>query len=220
MRDRAKTVQTILDARVVAIIRTGREAPLTEIVSALVRGGFRAVEVTATTPGAIEALAEARRETAEDVVIGCGTVLDAGTVAAAARAGVDFIVSPSLDASVVEAAHHYGCSCMPGCFTPTEIVAALRLGVDFVKLFPAAAVGPSYVKAVLAPLPTARLVPTGGVEADTASDYLAAGAAAVGVGGSICNDRVLREEGLDGVVRRAAALLDSLSLAKGSAHAS
>lgn len=218
MRNRVKTVQTIADTKVVAIIRTGKQAPLTQIVMALVEGGFRAVEVTASTPGALDALAEARAEVPDDVVIGCGTVLDVATAAAAARAGVDFIVSPSLEASVVRTAHEYGISCMPGCFTPTEIVAAMKLGVDFVKLFPAAVVGPSYVKSILAPLPTVRLVPTGGVEADTAPAYLAAGAAAVGVGGSICNDRILDEEGLDGVVKRAAALMEKLS-AKGVGHA-
>jgi 2-dehydro-3-deoxyphosphogluconate aldolase/(4S)-4-hydroxy-2-oxoglutarate aldolase len=184
-----------------------------------VEGGFRAVEVTTTTPGALEALAEARRQVPDDVVIGCGTVLDAATAAAAALAGVDFIVSPSLDASVVETAHHYCCSCMPGCLTPTEIVAAMNLGVDFVKLFPAAAVGPGYVKSILAPLPSVRLVPTGGVEVETAADYLAAGAAAVAVGGSICNDRILREEGPEGVIVRAATLMERLSsLSKAAAH--
>jgi len=94
MRNRVKTVQTIADTKVVAIIRTGKQAALTQIVMALVEGGFRAVEVTATTPGALDALAEARAEVPDDVVIGCGTVLDVATAAAAARAGVDFIVSP------------------------------------------------------------------------------------------------------------------------------
>jgi 2-dehydro-3-deoxyphosphogluconate aldolase / (4S)-4-hydroxy-2-oxoglutarate aldolase len=219
MRDRGKTLQTILDTRLIAIIRTGREAPLTEMISALVDGGFRAVEVTATTPGALEALSDARRMAPEDVMIGCGTVLDAGTAAAAARVGVDFIVSPSLDPTVVEVAHQYGCTCIPGCLTPSEIAAAMRLGVDLIKLFPAAPFGPKYVKSILAPLPTARLVPTGGVEADTAADYLAAGAVAVGVGGSICNDRILREEGPEGVARRASALIDSVSQARGVANA-
>lgn len=210
MRSRVKTVQAILDTKVIAIIRTRKEAPLSEIIMAMVEGGFRAVEVTAATPGALDALAEARSVVPEDVLIGCGTVLDSGTAAAAARAGVDFMVSPTLDASVVATAHQYGCSCMPGCFTPTEINEAMKLGVDFVKLFPASAVGPSYVKSILAPLPNVHLVPVGGVEADNARAYLDAGAAALGVGGSICNDQILRDEGLEGVAARTASFMETL----------
>jgi 2-dehydro-3-deoxyphosphogluconate aldolase/(4S)-4-hydroxy-2-oxoglutarate aldolase len=220
MRDRIRTVQTILDTRVIAIIRTGQEAPLAEIIEALVQGGVRAIEVTATTPGALEALAEARREVPQEVAIGCGTVLDSATAAAAARVGLDFIVSPSLDSAVVETAHRHGCTCIPGCLTPTEIVAAMNLGVDLIKVFPAGALGPSYIKSILAPLPEARLVPVGGVEADTVADYLASGAVAVGVGGSICSDWILREEGAEGVCARAAALMERIvSLPKGARHA-
>ena len=120
------------------------------------------------------------------------------------------MVSPTLDASVVATAHQYGCSCMPGCFTPTEINEAMKLGVDFVKLFPASAVGPSYVKSILAPLPNVHLVPVRGVEADDARAYLDAGAAALGVGGSICNDQILRDEGLEGVAARTASFIETL----------
>ena len=167
---------------VVAIIRMPDPAALRAVVDALAEGGVRALEVTMTVPRAIELIAEIAPTLPADFLFGAGTVLDAETVHRAVGAGAQFIVSPVFKPEVIKAAHEDGVPVMPGCFTPTEILAAWEMGADIIKVFPATSVGPGYLKDIRGPLPHIKLMPTGGVSIDNAGDWLRAGAVGVGVG--------------------------------------
>ena len=179
------TVQRILDCGVIAIIRAPEARGLIEAAEAIVAGGVTAVEFTLTTPEAARLIGEARERLGERALVGAGTVLSVEQARAVLEAGAQFIVSPTLHHGVVETAQSAGVPVMPGAFTPTEALTAWEWGADLVKLFPASAGGPAYLKAVHAPLPHVRLVPTGGVSVANAGDYIRAGAAAVAVGGQL-----------------------------------
>ncbi len=164
--------------RATAILRTDDQAKAAAAMDAAVRGGFRHLEFTLTTPGALELIAEFARR--PELVVGAGTVLTVDDARAAVRAGARFVVSPVIDEEVVRAAVDLGAVAVPGCHTPSEMLRAHRAGAALQKLFPAPAGGPEYVRAVLAPMPFLRILPTNGVTRDNAADYLAAGAVAVG----------------------------------------
>lgn len=191
MSDHAKTLEIILRTHLIAIIRLQSERGLAESVRALAEGGFRAIEITMNTPGAIHAIAEARAALGEGYAIGAGTVLTTAEVRRAANAGAQFIVSPDTQANVIRAAGDAGLVSIPGALTPTEVAAARRHGADLIKLFPASLFGPSYLKELLAPLNWLRLVPTGGVRIDNIAAYLDSGAAALAVGSSLVNQKTV-----------------------------
>ena len=189
MRDGTDTARPaipapILETRVVAIGRNLPEAALSDVAAALVAGGIRAFELTLTTDGALDGIAALRRAWPEDrLLVGAGTVLDEAHAARAVEAGARFLVTPHLDPALIGWAAARGIACFPGAFTPTEVLAAWRAGAAAVKLFPASAAGPSFVREMRGPLPQIPLVPTGGITADNAPAFIAAGAVAVGVGG-------------------------------------
>jgi len=164
--------------RATAILRTSSQAVAAAAMEAAVRGGFRHLEFTLTTPGALELVTEFSRR--PDLVVGAGTVLTVENARDAVRAGARFLVSPVMDEEVVRAAVDLGAVAIPGCHTPTELLRAHRAGAALQKLFPAPAGGPEYVRSVLAPMPFLRILPTTGVTADNAAVWLAAGAVAVG----------------------------------------
>ncbi len=182
---RQQTVEAIRALGAVAVIRIQDPEALLRSVEAFARGGVRAIEVTMTVPGAIEVIARLRTHFGDDVVLGVGSVLDAATATRAVEAGARFVVTPVMKADVVAAAHAAGAAAMPGAMTPTECQTAHEAGADVVKVFPADVVGRAFFKAVLAPLPHLRLMPTGGVTLDNAADWLRAGALAVGVGSAL-----------------------------------
>lgn len=165
-------------------VRLGRGAPLVEACRAAVRGGLKVLEITLTTPGALEAIKQLAGEAG--VVVGGGTVLTRDDARAVAKAGGRFALSPVFDPAVVDEAHRLGLLAVPGTATATEVLAAHRHGARLVKLFPAAALGgPAYLRALRGPLPGVPLVPTNGITAENLADYVAAGAVAVGVGGDV-----------------------------------
>ena len=164
--------------RATAILRTSSQAVAAAAMEAAVRGGFRHLEFTLTTPGALELVTEFSRR--PDLVVGAGTVITVENAKGAVRAGARFLVSPVMDEEVVRAAVDLGAVAIPGCHTPTELLRAHRAGAALQKLFPAPAGGPDYVRSVLAPMPFLRILPTNGVTADNAAAWLAAGAVAVG----------------------------------------
>lgn len=184
MRYRYEVCSTIAGERVLAVVRTDSRESAVRAGGALAAAGIRAVEVALTTPGGIDAVRDLA-EVDDGRVVGAGTVLDAASARSAILAGARFLVSPAVSAEVIEMGHRYGAAVLPGAQTPTEIEKALSLGADMIKLFPASSVGPSYLSAVRAALPQAPLVPTGGVGAGNAAEWLDAGAVAVGVGGSL-----------------------------------
>jgi len=195
--DTSRLDDVIADLSMTAIIRLQDASAVRGIVDALARGGVKALEVTMTVPGAIELIAQIAPTLPDDFLFGAGTVVDAETVHRASRAGAQFIVSPVFRPEVVKAAHEDGIPALPGCFTPTEILAAWDLGADIVKVFPATSVGPSYLKDVRGPLPHVKLMPTGGVSIDNVGDWLKAGAVAVGVGSALLDTKAIAAKQFD-----------------------
>jgi 2-dehydro-3-deoxyphosphogluconate aldolase / (4S)-4-hydroxy-2-oxoglutarate aldolase len=188
---RYETLARMLDTGVIAIVRLNSADSLQQVAEAIIEGGVDVIEFTMTTPGALAILQTASAKLGDRVVLGAGTVLDAESARSAILAGAKFIVSPGLDEGTIRMCHRYGVVATPGALTPTEIISAVTMGADLVKLFPASAGGPDYLKAVRAPLPQAPLVPTGGVEAENAGDYIRAGAVAVAVGSSLVNPKLV-----------------------------
>ncbi len=188
-------LKRLIDGRVIAVVRLNSGDQLIQVAQALKDGGITAIEFTIPTPGALDMIKQASAHFGDEVIMGAGTVLDPETARAAILAGAQFIVTPALNLKTIELCHRYGKPIVPGALTPTEILSAWEAGADMVKLFPADAMGPAYIKAVLAPLPQIRLAPTGGISSDNAAKYLQAGATALGVGGRLVDkDAVARRD--------------------------
>ncbi len=182
----------VLESGVIAVVRLPAAVRLHDATRALALGGVSAVEVTLTTPGAIAAIASlVSDDSLAGCVVGAGTVLDESAARSVMDAGARFVVSPTLDRAVIRACRDRDVPCIPGAFTPTELLEAWRAGAQLVKLFPAAAVGPAYLRDVLAPLPFLRLVPSGGVSLDNAGAWIRAGAAAVSIGSALVSSDLL-----------------------------
>ncbi|MFL5926069.1 MAG: bifunctional 4-hydroxy-2-oxoglutarate aldolase/2-dehydro-3-deoxy-phosphogluconate aldolase [Gaiellaceae bacterium] len=182
-------LEPIARSRVVAVLRARDASRFVEAGTVLAEAGVACIEFTLSSEGALDALRAFAARLPPGVAIGAGTVLDAEAASAAVDAGATYLISPALCRDVIERGADLGVPVIPGALTPTEILEAWRAGASAVKVFPAAeAGGPAYIRAVLAPLPHVPLIPTGGVEIDDASDYLAAGAFAVGLGGSLVGD--------------------------------
>jgi 2-dehydro-3-deoxyphosphogluconate aldolase/(4S)-4-hydroxy-2-oxoglutarate aldolase len=213
--DKAARLQLIRETGVIAIMRAQSSAQLIAAADAIRAGGVRVIEVTMTTPGALSVIEEASTRYGEEVIFGAGSVLDAETARAAILAGADFVVSPALDPATVQLCNRYSVPVMPGCYTPTEILSAWQAGADMVKLFPASVGGPALVKAILAPLPHIEIVPVGGVDLDTAAAFIASGAAALGVGSSLVNQKLLDAGDMDELTRRARAFIEQVQQGRG-----
>jgi 2-dehydro-3-deoxyphosphogluconate aldolase/(4S)-4-hydroxy-2-oxoglutarate aldolase len=179
----ARVLDQLARSRVVAIVRVQSSEAAYEHGSAIISGGLRVVEVSLTTPGAIDAIERLAKDTAG--IIGAGTVLDVADVARVAKAGAQFMVTPNLNPEVVKAGLDAGLMVGPGVFTATECHQAITLNAHVLKLFPAAQAGISGFRALRDPFPTASWVPTGGVSEDTILDWLNAGALAVGIGSAL-----------------------------------
>jgi 2-dehydro-3-deoxyphosphogluconate aldolase/(4S)-4-hydroxy-2-oxoglutarate aldolase len=190
-------LQHILDAGIVAVVRSADSSHLVEVIRALADGGVTVAEVTFTVPNALDVLRQARQTLGDQVLLGAGTVLDAETARAALLAGAEFIVAPTLNRDVIRLCNRYDKVVMPGAFTPTEILAALEAGADIVKVFPAEVVGPAFFKAMRGPLPQIRLMPTGGVDLNTAGEFLKAGACCLGIGSQLVEPRAIGERNFD-----------------------
>jgi 2-dehydro-3-deoxyphosphogluconate aldolase/(4S)-4-hydroxy-2-oxoglutarate aldolase len=173
----------IVERRVVAILRCDEPE---RVGTAVIEGGVDVVEVPLNVPGALSAISSL--SALPGALVGAGTVMSAASAEAALDAGARFLLSPVLRPEVVDAAHAAGAAAVPGAFTPTEIDACMRAGADLVKLFPADRLTPADLRVLLAALPDARLLPTGGISATNAADWLAAGAVAVGVGGALTRE--------------------------------
>lgn len=178
-------IERIIDSGIVAVIRADSPSKAVEMCRACREGGIVAIEVTFSVPHAVEVIQQIDREMGDQILLGAGTVLDPYTAKIAIEAGAKYIVAPNLSEETALLCNKHRIPYIPGVLTPTEIVKALELGVPLIKLFPASAVGPSYIKAIHAPLPQARLMPTGGVELENVKEWIKAGAAAVGVGGGL-----------------------------------
>ena len=208
---RVETVRAIEACGVVAVIRMREPEKLMAVVDALGEGGVRALEVTMTVPGAIELIGQLAPTLPEGFVLGAGTILDAETARLAILAGAQFIVGPVFRPEVVAMCHRYDIAAMPGCFTPTEILAAWEAGADVVKVFPATALGPGFFKDVRGPLPQVKLMPTGGVTLENAGQWIAAGAVAIGAGTAMIDAKAVASGDWAAITARAAAFVEAVA---------
>jgi 2-dehydro-3-deoxyphosphogluconate aldolase/(4S)-4-hydroxy-2-oxoglutarate aldolase len=202
-------IELLVRHRAVAIIRARDGRTAAEAMEAAVRGGFRIVEITMNTPGATEVISELARR--DGLAVGAGTVLSVEQAEAAARAGATFLVSPVFDDAVAAAAGRMGLPLIPGCSTPTEMWRAHVAGVHLVKLFPAPADGPAWVRAVRGPMPFLKIVPTQGVDAGNAAAWIDAGCVAVGSGSYVFPADALAARDWRRVEERARTLLAALA---------
>lgn len=205
--NKIEKLNLIRETGIVAIMRAKSSDQLIAAADAIKTGGVRAIEVTMTTPGALDVIREATDRYGEDVLFGAGTVLDAETARAAILAGAGFVVAPTLKVPMIELCNRYSIPVMPGVFTPTEALTAWEAGADMVKLFPASIGGADLIKAIRAPLPQLEIVPVGGVNLDTAADFIRKGAAALGVGSSLVNQKLLDAGDMAELTRRAEAFI-------------
>ena len=179
-----RALQAILRARVVPIIRTASRDWAVEAAEILAVSGLKILEVTFTVPDAAGVIRSLRRRF-PDILVGAGTVTDAVFAEQAVDAGAQFLLSPALSPGMAEVAQRCNVLAVPGAFTPTEVLQALHTGAELIKIFPAETGGPRHIQAILAPLPQARLLPTGGVTPENVGEWLKAGAAAVGIGAAL-----------------------------------
>lgn len=191
---RETDLSRVLDCGIVAVVRAAEPTHLLNVIKALAEGGVNVAEVTFTVPGALDVIRAAKRDVGDRVLLGAGTVLDAETARAAILAGAEFIVSPTVNVDVIKMCRRYDKLVFPGAFTPTEILTAWEAGADVVKVFPADVLGPAFFKAMRGPLPQVRLMPTGGVDLNTAGDFLRAGACCLGVGSQLVDPKAVARE--------------------------
>jgi len=214
MHRRSDVVERLLKPGIIAVVRAQRAEQALPVAEALIAGGVIAVEITMTTPKAIEAIRATKQAVGERGLIGVGTVLDADTCRAALEAGAEFVVSPILRPELVPLAHAAERPVMLGAYTPTEAQLAHEAGADFIKIFPADGLGPGYIRGIRAPLPHLRIVPTGGVDLNTAAAFLKAGCAALGVGSSLVSAQILRDANWPELTRLARAFVEAAAQAR------
>jgi 2-dehydro-3-deoxyphosphogluconate aldolase / (4S)-4-hydroxy-2-oxoglutarate aldolase len=209
----AETIQkTIERAGLIPVLRARSAAQAHAVVKAMIAGGVTVVEVTMTVPGAVDLLRELKGEFAGQLLLGAGTVTTASEVEETVGAGAEFVVSPGFHPEVVAKTRALGKVSIPGALTPTEVITAWRAGADYVKIFPCSAVGgASYLKALLAPFPELKLIPTGGVTLQTAEGFLRAGAKALGVGSDLVNLAAIDEGRPETITEMARGYLEVLA---------
>ena len=213
-QNRLETVRAIEDCGVVAVIRLQDPSKLRSVIDALAAGGVRALEVTMTVPGALDLIKEVAPALPREFVLGAGTVLDPETARLAILAGARYVVGPVFNPAVITLCHRYDVAAIPGCFSPTEILAAWEGGADIVKIFPATALGPGYFKDIHGPLPQVRLMPTGGVTLENAGDWIAAGAVAIGVGTALVDRKAIDGGDYAAVTAKAKRLVETVAAAR------
>ncbi len=190
---RDETRKRIIEIGVVPVVRASSSREALLAVEGVCTGGIPIVEITMTVPGAIDVIAQLSRNNSFHALIGAGTVLDAETAQRCIDAGAEFIVSPGFNAETVAFVKRAGKLMMAGALTPTEVITAWKAGSDFVKIFPCGTVGGAkYIKALKAPLPQVPMIPTGGVNLETAADFIRAGSEALGIGGELVSASALK----------------------------
>src|SRR5881398_2816812 len=209
MRSKSEIISLLTDPGIIAVVRAQKTEQVLPLSEALIAGGIIAIEITMTTPNAIEAIRNASRNLGPRAMMGVGTVLDSRTCREAIEAGAEFVVSPILRPEIANAARELDRPVMIGAYTPTEAQLAHEAGADFVKIFPADTLGPGYVKSLRAPLPHLRIVPTGGVDVHNVGDFLKAGCAALGVGSSLVSAKILQESDWPALTNKASEFVEA-----------
>lgn len=215
MADKQKNLARLVESGVVAVVRVPDAGQLIRLAEALEKGGVTNIEFTMTTPGALKMMEEAAATFGDRILLGAGTVLDGETARSAILAGAEYVVGPNLNLDMIRMCRRYDKIVVPGALTPTEVLAAWEAGADLVKIFPVSAVGgPGYVKGLLAPLPQVKLLPTGGVDATNAAEFIRAGAVAIGVGGKLVDKKLIAEGRFDVITENARQLLRAVAGAR------
>lgn len=210
-----RTLERIVTTGIIPVIRAPSKDLAARAIDAIRAGGIDIIEVTMTVPGAVELIRAISERFGDDVVVGAGSVLDMQAARECIDAGAAFVVSPILDVATVEGCRAQGVVVLPGALTPTEVVRAMQAGADLIKVFPCGALGgASYVRALKAPLPQARLVPTGGVSLQTVGEFIRAGASAVGVGADLVDLVRIQNGRADEITESARNYLEAIALAR------
>ena len=214
-KDRAEIRAAVEAVGLVPVIRAPSAALAVKAVDALLAGGVSVFEITMTVPGAVSVIEQLVARFGDRVIVGAGTVLSPADARACILAGASFIVSPGLDLATVAEVKTHGVCVMPGALTPTEVITAWQAGVDMVKIFPASALGgPKYLRALRGPFPDVKFLPTGGVSAATAGEYIAAGASALGVGSDLVDIAALEAGQTALVTARTKELVAAVEIAR------
>jgi len=214
-KTKQKALQQIADSGVIAVIRAPSKDILVDIAQALMAGGVPGIEVTMSTPNAIAGIEMLAQKFGDQCVVGVGTVLDADTARNAIKAGAEFVVSPMFDETIVQTTLELGKISIPGAYTPGEIMRAWRAKADVVKVFPSTALGPTYFKDILAPLPQLKLTPTGGVDLKNAGEWIKAGAVFLGAGSALVSKDAMINKNWASITANAKAFVDAVKSARG-----
>jgi 2-dehydro-3-deoxyphosphogluconate aldolase / (4S)-4-hydroxy-2-oxoglutarate aldolase len=211
----SQILSSIIDIGIVPVVRTTTADQAIKAIAAIYRGGIRSAEITMTVAGAVKALEKVADEFGDKIILGAGTVLDPETARTCMLAGAQFFVTPNLRLSTIEMCKRYSKAICCGALTPTEVITAWEAGSEVIKIFPADSVGGAkYIKALKGPLPQVEMIPTGGVNVDTAGDFLRAGACAVAVGGELVNAKLIADGNYDAIEERARQLLAAVRKAR------
>jgi 2-dehydro-3-deoxyphosphogluconate aldolase / (4S)-4-hydroxy-2-oxoglutarate aldolase len=210
-----RVIQRILDVGLIPVVRASSADEAISVVEAIKAGGVSVLEITMTVPRAMAVIEKVSERYGDDILLGAGTVLDAETARAVILAGAEFIVTPSLKISTIEVCKRYSKVVIPGALTPTEVIAAWEAGADFVKIFPCDNVGgPKYIKALKGPFPQIDFIPTGGVNLNTAADFIIAGSAALAVGSELVDKTSVATKDYSKVRENARKFLDAVRNAR------
>jgi len=209
--NREKILQEILKRKAIAVLRVKEEEKLQRVIEAIYFGGVSVAEITMTVPNAIQLIEQMNKKLDKNIIIGVGSVLNSKTAEDAIEAGAKYVVSPILKKEIIDTAHKFDVPAMPGCFTPSEIQTAFEWGADIVKVFPADIVGIEFFKAILAPMPHLKLMPTGGVSLTNAGEWLKAGACAVGIGSALLDKKAIQEDNYLKLTENAKLIMKSIS---------
>jgi 2-dehydro-3-deoxyphosphogluconate aldolase/(4S)-4-hydroxy-2-oxoglutarate aldolase len=205
----------ITEVGIVPVVRTTSADAAVQSVEALYSGGIRAAEITMTVPGAVGALEKVAARFGSKIVLGAGTVLDPETARICMLSGAEFFVTPSLRLSTIEMVKRYSKVICPGALTPTEVLTAWESGADVVKVFPCGNVGGAkYIKALKGPFPQIAMIPTGGVNLETAGEFLKAGACAIAVGGELVDAKSIADGHYEVIEERARQYLAAVAKAR------
>ena len=209
--NREKILQEILKRKAIAVLRVKEVEKLQRVIEAIYSGGVSVIEITMTVPNAIQLIEQMNEKLDKNIIIGVGSVLNSKTAEEAIEAGAKYVVSPIFKKEIIETAHKFDVPAMPGCFTPSEIQTAFEWGADIVKVFPADIVGMEFFKAILAPMPHLKLMPTGGVSLTNAGEWFKAGACAVGIGSALLDKKAIQENNYLKLTENAKLIIKSIS---------
>lgn len=212
--NKPQILERIINPGIVAVIRADSSEQLLSVAEALYEGGLTGMEVTMTTPNALQVISDVTKRFGDKILMGVGSVLDTETCRAAILAGAEFVVTPVTKPGVIRLCNRYGKPIASGAYTPTEALLGYESGADFIKIFPADQLGPVYIKNLLAPMPMLQIIPTGGVTVETAASFIKAGCVALAAGSSLVSKEILKNKDWKKLTATAAAFVEAVRVAR------